>query len=333
MLAGTDAAELARRAAGELAGPEHVGDHLGAEADAERVVTHLFTCLDPAYRGWRWAVTVSRASRSKAVTISEILLLPGPEAVLAPPWVPWRERLRPGDLGVGDILPAAPDDERLVPLAALEGDDGVEDWGETSWAAAGLKPVDLSGVGEEPEAHEAAAAGEADDGQGQRGPAGAPAATEAAAEAAARSGGQGRRRRSRRPAAGEHAASWETAPGRARVLSAIGRDEAAFRWYTSEHGPDSPLANAAPGPCLSCGFFVHLAGPLGRVFGVCANEFAPDDGRVVSLDHGCGAHSEGPLVPGLESPVPPVVDELGYDLVDVTGVAVDETDFEPIDHN
>jgi Protein of unknown function (DUF3027) len=28
------------------------------------------------------------------------------------------------------------------------------------------------------------------------------------------------------------------------------------------------------------------------VFGVCGNLFAPDDGRVVSADHGCGAHSE-----------------------------------------
>ena len=31
------------------------------------------------------------------------------------------------------------------------------------------------------------------------------------------------------------------------------------------------------------------------MFGVCANEFANDDGRVVALDHGCGAHSEAQL--------------------------------------
>ena len=67
---------------------------------------------------------MARASRSKTVTVSESLLVPGPDAILAPPWVPWRERLRPGDLGAGDILPAPPDDERLVPAAVLEGDDG-----------------------------------------------------------------------------------------------------------------------------------------------------------------------------------------------------------------
>ena len=68
--------------------------------------THLFACLDPAYAGWRWAVTVARASRAKVVTVSESLLLPGPESLLAPDWVPWRDRVRPGDLGVGDLLPA-----------------------------------------------------------------------------------------------------------------------------------------------------------------------------------------------------------------------------------
>jgi hypothetical protein len=118
------AVDLARSAADEMAGPSAVGDYLGVRADAERVVTHLFSCLDPAYHGWQWSVTVARAARSKSVTVSESLLVPGPDAILAPEWVPWRERLQPGDLGVGDILPAPPDDERLVPAATLEGDDG-----------------------------------------------------------------------------------------------------------------------------------------------------------------------------------------------------------------
>ena len=77
-----------------------------------------------------------------------------------------------------------------------------------------------------------------------------------------------------------------------RVLSAAGRDEAAVRWYAGEQGPKSALASAAPAHCMTCGFMIRLSGPLGRVFGVCANEYAPDDGKVVSVDHGCGAHSE-----------------------------------------
>ncbi len=46
---------------------------------------------------------------------------------------------------------------------------------------------------------------------------------------------------------------------------------------------------------MTCGFLVKLAGPLSQAFGVCANAFANDDGKVVSLDHGCGAHSEAQL--------------------------------------
>jgi Protein of unknown function (DUF3027) len=263
------AIELARSAACEVAGAGGVGDHLAVEAEADRVVTHFFCCLDPAYRGWQWAVIVARASRAKTVTVSESLLVPGPDAILAPEWVPWRERLRPGDLGVGDILPAPADDERLVPAAALEGEDGVEDLGEVASAVAVLAEPVLS-----------------------------------------------------EPAAADLASS------RARVLSAIGRDEAALRWYTGEHGPRSPLAHAAPGRCRACGFFVRLGGPLGQVFGVCANEYAPDDGKVVSVDHGCGAHSEALMAGSGDQPVAPVIDELGYDLVDVPGVSVDETVFE-----
>src|SRR5262249_59341200 len=115
-------------------------------------------------------------------------------------------------------------------------------------------------------------------------------------------------------------------------VSAAGRDDAALRWYTSEHGPRSPLAHAAPGTCAGCGFFARLSGPLGQVFGVCANAYAPDDGRVVSVDHGCGAHSEALLAPGADHPIAPVIDELGYDLMDLPGVTVQETVFESLDH-
>ena len=63
------AVDLARAAAEEMAGADGVGEHVGMQADDERVVTHLFACQDRAYVGWRWAVTVSRASRAKVVTV------------------------------------------------------------------------------------------------------------------------------------------------------------------------------------------------------------------------------------------------------------------------
>ena len=264
-----EAVDLARDAVAAVVGAAQAGDHLGVQAEGERIVTHLFDCTDPAYTGWRWAVTVTRAPRSKVVTVSETVLLPGPGALLAPDWVPWHERLRPGDLGVGDLLPAPPDDERLVPLVVLEGDDAVIDWFDGDWF----------------------------DGDPDAGP-------------------------------------WEPgelpSPGRSRVLSAIGRENSSERWNTSEHGPLTPLAHAAPAHCVSCGFFVPLSGGLGRVFGACANAYAPDDGRVVSADHGCGAHSESMADTVAARAVAPVIDEFGYDLVDLPGVSVEETVFEPL---
>ena len=264
-----EAIDLARDAVVAVVGPGQVGDHLGVQAEGERIATHLFDCADPAYTGWRWAVTVTRAPRSKVVTVSETVLLPGPGALLAPDWLPWQDRLRPGDLGVGDLLPAPPDDERLVPLVVLEGDDAVTDWFDGDWFD-----------------------GDPDAGPGEPGEL--------------------------------------PAPGRSRVLSAIGRESASERWYTSEHGPRSPLAHAAPAHCVSCGFFVPLSGGLGRVFGACANAYAPDDGRVVSADHGCGAHSESMADTVAARAVAPVIDEFGYDLVDLPGVSVEETVFEPL---
>nr|WP_084263381.1 DUF3027 domain-containing protein [Actinomadura formosensis] len=232
-----EAVDLAREAAEETAGAAGIGEHLGMRAEADRVVTHYFECLDLAYRGWRWAVTVTRAARARVVTVSECVLLPGDDAMLAPQWVPWLERLRPGDLGPGDLLPTAPDDVRLAP---------------------GFTQVDDST---------------------------------------------------------DRAAQWELGIGRVRVLSREGRDEAATRWYEGVAGPRAPIAASAPAQCSTCGFFVPLAGELRQIFGACANEYAPDDGRVVSADHGCGAHSEAVSIPAASEHNPPVIDELGYEVV------------------
>jgi hypothetical protein len=218
-----------------------VGEHLGVQAEATKVVTHFFDCTQPGYHGWRWSVTVARAPRQKTVTIDEVVLLPGDEAILAPEWVPWKERIKPGDLSPGDLLPIEDDDPRVVPS--------------------------LTGLEEHPD-----------------------------------------------PKALKHV-SEELGLGRPRVMSVEGRDLAAERWYDGNHGPDTDLAKAAPGHCQDCAFFVRLSGPLGRLFGACANAYANDDGRVVSVDHGCGAHSEARLHKrNLPQPLPePALDTLRWE--------------------
>jgi hypothetical protein len=109
------AVELARAAAVEAAGPGEVGEHLGAVAEDARVVTHAFACLHPGYTGWYWAVTLARAIRAKAATVDEVVLLPGEGALQPPPWVPWAERIGPGDVAPGLLMPTPDDDPRLQP--------------------------------------------------------------------------------------------------------------------------------------------------------------------------------------------------------------------------
>jgi len=101
--------------------------------------------------------------------------------------------------------------------------------------------------------------------------------------------------------------------GRERVLSAEGRDEAAQRWLAGEGGPDNSLSRLAPDVCETCGFFVRLQGSLGTLFGVCANAFSVSEGTVVSVDHGCGAHSNVLADERPDGPPPPIWDTIEWD--------------------
>ncbi|MEN3585470.1 DUF3027 domain-containing protein [Streptomyces sp. ZYX-F-203] len=265
-----EAVDLARAAAEEAAAPGVVGEHTGVVSEGDRVVTHHFACEEFGYRGWRWAVTVARASRAKVVTVDETALLPGPDAVLAPDWVPWSERLRPGDLGPGDLLPTDAEDPRLEP--GWSGED---------------EPPPHSAV-----SHEMADLVEAEDAEVTGGP---PSRLATA------------------PTRGSIASvAEELGMRRTRVLSRRGLRDAAERWDES-FGAATAMAQAAPASCLSCGFLTPVGGSLGQAFGVCANEFSPADGRVVSLAYGCGGHSEAAVMPRPPRPTPPVVDETRLD--------------------
>lgn len=213
----------------EAGNSEFIGEHLAVIMEEDRLATHLFNCTNPAYVGWQWAVTLASslgaAGKTPVVTVTDVVLLPGPDALTAPAWVPWSERIQPGDLAPGDILPASADDPRLTAgFAEFLSSDVDEDF---------YYVEEYRGV----------------------------------------------------------MSGWELGLGRARVLSVVGREEAADRWVDGEFGPDSPMARQAPGPCSTCGFHVALAGPLGQAFAVCTNAISPADGRIVSLNFGCGAHS------------------------------------------
>lgn len=216
------AVELAHEAAREAAGAMGVGEHLGCRAEGERVVSHLFACPHPGYRGWQWSVTVARASRAKAVTVNEVVLLPGEGALLSSSWLPWTERIQPGDVTPGVLMPSPDEDPRLEP-----GYTGGEQAGDPDPAEDSLVRTVVAELG----------------------------------------------------------------LGRERVLSFVGRQEAIERWLAGPGGPDNEMTRLAPEVCETCGFFVRLQASMGVLFGACTNAYSPSDGSVVSIDHGCGAHS------------------------------------------
>jgi hypothetical protein len=114
-------------------------------------------------------------------------------------------------------------------------------------------------------------------------------------------------------------ANFEFGLGRERVLAPEARESAAQRWYRGSHGPTAASAVAAGAACTTCAFLVPLAGSMRTMFGVCANEWSPSDGRVVSMDHGCGAHSQTDAERrASEWPaIDPVVDSEAVDALDL----------------
>jgi len=123
----TGAAELAKAAVIEFSGYGTVGEYLGVGYEDPSSATHRFLADLPGYQGWQWAVVVAGYPGTDHATVSEVVLVPGPTALLAPEWVPWDQRVQPGDLGPGDLLAPLQDDERLVPGFMASGDPWIDE--------------------------------------------------------------------------------------------------------------------------------------------------------------------------------------------------------------
>ena len=87
------ARDQARVALAEITDPAMIGAEVGHEVEEAHVLTLLFECRLAGYPGWRWAATLARTSEDAPATVLEVELLPGPDSVIAPDWVPWSERL------------------------------------------------------------------------------------------------------------------------------------------------------------------------------------------------------------------------------------------------
>ena len=108
------------------AGPELSAGCVEVHREDAVAVTVAFAATDPGYLGMA-VVGHHRGDRRRPADRLRSRAAARSGALVAPAWVPWEERIRPGDLGPGDLLLPVEDDPRVVP-AYLESDDpAVED--------------------------------------------------------------------------------------------------------------------------------------------------------------------------------------------------------------
>ena len=299
---------LARRVALSVAADsDEVGQLVGRTLIGDGVWDYRFASAIKGYEGWQWSVTLYRDEDADTWTVDESSLVPTDAALQPPAWVPWKDRLLPSDLSVTDAMGTDPDDPRLTA--------GYEP------AQAGPQNSEVRQVPEDDEESQKESASADADGTDEE-------TYGAVFRLVDRSGddkdvhGQEPNNQVSLDAQTSSADLDEAvdcfALSRRHVMTAEARSATAKRWYEGQHGPKSLSTRTAKGKaCETCGFMIPLAGDLGTMFGVCANRWSPDDGRVVSLDHGCGEHSE--IEPQEESHLwvqsQPAYDDLHIDVV------------------
>ena len=259
-----DPKSLARSVAMTVADePDQVGRLTRSIDEDDHVTDFRFESKKRGYEGWEWSVTLYHDTDIDEWTVNESSLVPTDQALMPPAWVPWKDRLLPTDLSVTDSIGTEPDDSRL------------ED---------GFRRTEPSAAAPTPDADQAQAKEQGEDGR-----------TQAEDDVSVQTGDttDNPEDASVTSAQDLEDSVEEFMLSRRHVLSPLGRDQTAKRWYEGPHGPKALSTKTAAGNlCSTCGFFVPLKGDFDRMFGVCANKWSPDDGRVVSLDHGCGEHSE-----------------------------------------
>ena len=253
-----DPKAIAKAVAIEVADEDNqVGDFVQAIELDDCVTDFRFETNVRGYEGWQWSVTLYHDVELDRWTVNESSLVPTEDALRPPEWIPWKDRLEPTDLAVTDSIGTDPDDPRIEEgfrkTQPQSADDETQD--DVQGDLAGESPA------EEPQGESDAAEEGAE----------SPQTSEEDLDEAVQAFDLSRR----------------------HVMTPLGRSQTAKRWYEGPRGPKSLSTKTADGnPCSTCGFFIPLKGELNLLFGVCANKWSPDDGRVVSLDHGCGEHSE-----------------------------------------
>lgn len=251
-----------------------VGDFATSIELDNNVIDFRFVSTLVGYEGWQWSVTLYHDVETERWTVNESTLVPTDDSLLPPPWIPWKDRLKPSDLSVMDSIGTDANDARL------------ED---------GFRPVNNPEENTAEEASKKANSVDTDS-DAANNVDNAESAKSTNNDAQGENNTQDTNELSQDKT--DFDEDFEEAVStfrlsRRRVMTAEAISQTAKRWYAGQHGPKSLSTKIADGKaCSSCGFLIPLVGSLGSMFGVCANMWSPDDGRVVSLDHACGEHSD-----------------------------------------
>lgn len=125
--------DLALAALRAIVPADEIGEGHRVRADGELLVTHLFPATARGSRGWEWYVTLTRVPGSEEATVCESGMLPGEDALLAPAWVPWSERVLDSDRDDDPEGEGEPQDE-ADDTEASDGAQGTDEAGESEGA-------------------------------------------------------------------------------------------------------------------------------------------------------------------------------------------------------
>lgn len=87
-----DLSEFAQEAARLTGGRRAVGNYIRTDEEEPGLRSYIFESTLRGYVGWFWSVTIYQPEGQEP-TISEVVMMPGEQALVAPKWVPWSERL------------------------------------------------------------------------------------------------------------------------------------------------------------------------------------------------------------------------------------------------
>lgn len=339
-----DPRDIARAVAMDVAdAPEQVGEVVDAIELGDNVTDFRLAANVRGYEGWQWSVTLYHDTEVGTWTVNESSLVPTDDALMPPAWVPWKARLEPTDLAPTDSIGTDPDDPRLeggfrktepvqaaaAASASARGDVSTNVDEVATGAESGNVdgPSDVNASTDVDNATNVDGATDVDTRADVGGPTNVDKVMDddksTNVDSATNVDNAAKAIAAAEAIEADKAAETddiveEFALSRRHVLSSQGRAQVAKRWYEGPRGPKALSTKTADGNlCSTCGFFVPLKGELNLMFGVCANKWSPDDGRVVSVDHGCGEHSE------IEPPEPshlwvqskPAYDDLHIDVI------------------